>query len=40
MIYAGYALFFMGIVDFVLGLEYHKPGHVGRKKVRNKPKLS
>ena len=36
MRYAGYALFFMGIVDFALGLEYHKPGHVGRKKIRNK----
>ncbi len=36
--YAAYALFFMGIVDFVLGLEYHKPGHVGRKKDRSKPR--
>ena len=36
--YAGYALFTLGVIDFVLGLEYHKPGHVGRKKVRSKPR--
>ncbi|MBX8637275.1 MAG: hypothetical protein KIY11_02810 [Thermoplasmata archaeon] len=29
-----YALFSFGVIDFILGLEYHKPGHKGRMKKR------
>ena len=34
---AAFAILFLGILDFILGLEWHKPGHVGRKKARHKP---
>ena len=32
--YVAYALFSFGVIDFVLGFEYHKPGHKGRMKKR------
>jgi len=30
--FVAYALFSFGVIDFVLGFEYHKPGHTGRMK--------
>ncbi len=32
--YVAYALFSFGVIDFILGFEYHKPGHKGRLKKR------
>ncbi len=32
--YVAYALFSFGVIDFILGFEYHKPGHKGRMKKR------
>jgi hypothetical protein len=34
VIYLAYLLLLLGLIDFILGFEYHKPGHTGRKKVR------
>ncbi len=34
IIYLAYLLLLLGLVDFILGFEYHKPGHHGRKKAR------
>ena len=34
IVYMAYLLLALGIADFILGFEYHKPGHTGRKKVR------
>jgi hypothetical protein len=34
--YLAYSLFAFGIIDFALGFEYHKPGHRGRMKKRDR----
>lgn len=34
IVYLAYLLLALGVADFILGFEYHKPGHTGRKKVR------
>lgn len=34
IVYLAYLLLILGLADFILGFEYHKPGHTGRKKVR------
>ncbi len=34
--YLAYALIVFGLTDFILGFEYHKPGHHGRMKERKK----
>lgn len=34
IIYLAYLLLVLGLVDFILGFEYHKPGHTGRRKAR------
>ncbi len=35
IVYFAYLLLFLGFADFILGFEYHKPGHTGRKKARS-----
>lgn len=34
IVYLAYLLLILGLADFILGFEYHKPGHTGRKKAR------
>ena len=34
--YLAYSLFAFGVIDFILGFEYHKPGHKGRMKKRDR----